>query len=70
VAVKWWAKWETAQNLACLIPALVSIRIAFSSCTVALICLNVLLYLNPTMMTEEKIEKTFDKSLQRVNDNF
>jgi hypothetical protein len=64
-----WAKWVTTQGLTCLTPVHVCIRIAFSSYIVAVVCLIHVL-LSETDNNEEGIEKVFNKSLWRVNDNF
>jgi hypothetical protein len=48
---------------------LVCIAIAFSSCSVAILCCIHAL-LPETDSNEEGIKKVFDKSLWRVNDNF
>jgi hypothetical protein len=57
------------RGLACLRPVLVCIGIDFSPNIVAIVCLtNVLL--TETDNSDEGIEKVFDKSLWRVNNDF
>jgi hypothetical protein len=53
----------------CLTPVLVYIGITFPPYIVAVVCLIHVL-LSETDNNEEGIEKVFDKSLWRVNDNF
>jgi hypothetical protein len=61
--------WATAQGFACLTPVLVCMGIAFSPYIVTVVCLIHAL-LSETDNNEEGIEKIFNKSLRRVNDNF
>jgi hypothetical protein len=63
------AKWATAQGLTCLTPVLVCIEIAFSPYIVAVVC-RIHVLLSETDNNEEGIEKIFDKSLWRVENNF
>jgi hypothetical protein len=64
-----WAKWATAQGLACLTPVLVCIEINFPPYIVGVVCLTHVLS-SETDNNEEGIEKVFHKSLWRANDNF
>jgi hypothetical protein len=64
-----WAKWATAQGLACLTPVLLCIGIVFSPYIVAVVCLIHVL-LSETNNNEEGTENVFDKSLWRENTVF
>jgi hypothetical protein len=59
----------TCRGLTCLTPVLVRIGIAFSPYIVGIVYLIHVLS-SETDDSEEGIEKVFDKSLWRVNDNF
>jgi hypothetical protein len=56
----------TAQGLACLTPALIWIRIFFSSYTASIGCL-IRVLLSKTDNNEERIEKVFNDSLWEVH---